>query len=626
MYKKARQYSATRVPGSVSVTASLVTIALGALITPQIILRAFPAVHNLNALILALLTGITVFVLVCVAVNKVTCLTPRRTTHQLATRFVGAWAGILVGAAKILMHGLLVLIGVELVVTAINAVVELGSWNKPLTVALVMVFTIPALFASTGSGLRWPRALAFVGVLALALVLVWGLVEEFRGAIDFKTIWHAQSEALKSDAVRGGNSPHLEAVLGACFPAAIALVVSERTMAVPQRRRVPIKRMLQVLVPMLLLIIVTMYFVFQLHLPAQRNSLPALSIAAAFFGETGHAILAVLFALTGLSVSVATYRQLPRLLRELAIDGLLSQRLAAEDAVVPRRMMVLLIAAVLAVISWILNSTRSFAMVFLIICFLVALILAISMIARSTSILHDSLDAQERRLARHTRWLYRIFGIIMIALLVLLVIVEPRWFIAALLSLAVPVIYLVIYRKGIGKLHQVLADDEAFAGRVIPTRVHSFVLVDSLDQPTLRALDWARASRGSSLQAICVDLDPARTRQLRRDWAVRELPVALTVVGTPSGAARGPVIEFVRAFRSTHPNDLVMVYYPKVISTGSWERFFIRHTTPSIISQLEMEPGVMVTQVPYRIDSADRSDSEAAGEDSLLAQDNGNSR
>ncbi|MCI5825750.1 MAG: hypothetical protein MR006_03710 [Arcanobacterium sp.] len=614
MLKKTQRYSATRTPGSVSATASCTAIALAALITPQVTLRAFVVGRANGMLFLALAVGAAVFALTCVAVNGVTLLTPRRTTHQLATNYIGAWAGVFAGAAKILLHGLLVLLGVELVVTALNTIVRLGPWAKVLAVMLVLVLALPTIVAATGRGLYWPRILAFIGILGLTVVLGWGLIQEFRGAVNLPDIMLAREDAFKADPVSGRYSPYLESMLGACFPAAVIFVVSERVMASPQRRRVPLRRMLTVLIPMLILIAITLYFVVELQLPGRRLGLPALSIAYALLGTTGRTTLAVLFIFTGISVSAAAYRQLPRVLRELAIDGLLPRRLAAKDSVVPRRLIVLIVAGLAAVISWFLDSTRSLAMIFIVIAFFFGFTLCGAMVERSRSILNDSTDALERSVAVRARWAYRGFGVLLLAGLVCVVIVQPWWFGAAVLSLAVPVIFLVVHRKGLGKIRDVLTDEAGTVGRVIPTRVHSFVLIDHIDLPALKTLDWARANRGSPLQALCVDVDPERTRRLRKEWVARQIPVALTVVGTPAGAVRGPVIEFVRAFRAMHPGDVVMVYIPKLISTGSWERFFVRHITPSIIAELELEPGVMVTEVPYRIGSS-HTDSDGAEPD-----------
>ena len=600
-----------------SVTTSLVAIALATLITPQIILRATQIVRADSQLFVALAAGIVFFVITLLAVNGVTILTPRRTTHMLATRYVGSWAGILVGAARILAHGLLVLLGVELVMTAVNAilgaalrsggvnaVMQMAHWEAPIAVVLVLSLALPTLIARSGSALKWPRVPGFIGVLALVFVLGWGLVQEFRGEIDFAAVILARADALNSDLVIGGGFPLEESILGACFPAAILYMVSERVMALPERRRVPLHRMLKVLVPMFVLIALTMYFAVKLELPGRRLGLPAISIAYAFFGENGRIAFSVLFALIGFAVAISAYRQLPRVLRELAIDGLLPQRLAAEDSVVPRRLIVALIALLAAVISVFLDSTRSLAMIFILIAILIGLLLSLAMAARGSSILAESTDADERRLAAQSRLAYRAYGIVLLAVMALLIVVQPLWFVAGVLSLAVPVLFLIVHRKGLGKINEVLTAEIGSRGRAVPIRVHSFVLVDHLDLPTLKALDWARANKSSTVEGLSVAVDPARTRKLRRQWEERKIPVALTIVGTPAGAARGPIVEYVRAFRRMHPDDVVMIVIPKIISTGTWERFFVRHTTPSIISELELEPGVMITQVPYLIEAA----------------------
>ena len=67
------------------------------------------------------------------------------------------------------------------------------------------------------------------------------------------------------------------------------------------------------------------------------------------------------------------------------------------------------------------------------------------------------------------------------------------------------------------------------------------------------------------------------------------------------------MVEYVRSLRALHPGDIVMVFIPRVLSTGVWQRFFVRHSEPRIISALRLEQGVAISEVPYQLE-ADEED------------------
>lgn len=115
-------------------------------------------------------------------------------------------------------------------------------------------------------------------------------------------------------------------------------------MVSPENRRVGTRRLLRFFVPGFFLIALTLYFAVVLYLPGRRLSVPAIPIATAIFGYSGTVVMAVLLAFVGLAGAYTSYRQLPRLIRDLAIDTLLPRRLAASDAVRPRKTIVLIIA------------------------------------------------------------------------------------------------------------------------------------------------------------------------------------------------------------------------------------------------------------------------------------------
>ena len=583
-------------------------------------MRAFSYEAINESVYFAYLAGIVAFMVVSWAIREITLRAPRRSVHQLAERYIGIWAGLGVAAARILAYALLVMLGVELAVASLSAIFEIDDYVNWISAGLILVLALPVMTDKLRGRILWGVVLSFIGVVALVAVLGFGLVQEVLDHIDFSEMVKARADLLNTQVVYGRYNPMLEAIFGAMFPAMLLMLISERILVSADDRRVRTRRQLRFFVPALVLILIQLYFAVLLELPGRRFGLPSLSMAYAFWGEPGQVVVASTFILTGLAMAYAAYRQLPRLLRELALDGLLPRRLAAEDAVRPRRLIVGIIAVLAAVATSVLDSTRAISMVFIIVVIVIAIIASIAMISRANGILNDSTDRDERSDATVSRWIFRAFGLLAFGVLLGLTYVQPTWVVYSLLFLLVPGFFLWTYRRGQGRVGEVLAMEDTPGSHVLPTRVHGIVLVERLDQASLKAITAARATRLSSLQAICVDVDPTQTKRLRHDWQTARLPVALTILGTPKGAVRGPIIEYVRGMRRMHSSDIVMVFVPRIISTGSWERFFVRHSTPRIISELKFEAGVVLTEVPYRLDvsAAGLSDDVEEAELALL--------
>ncbi|HOI02613.1 MAG TPA: APC family permease, partial [Dermatophilaceae bacterium] len=97
----------------------------------------------------------------------------------------------------------------------------------------------------------------------------------------------------------------------------------------------------------------------------------------------------------------------------------------------------------------------------------------------------------------------------------------------------------------------------------LPSRVHAVVLASTLHEPTLRAVAFARATRPSTLTALTVQVDEDETEALCAAWADAEIPVTLTVVGSPFRDITKPIVDYLQRIRLESPRDLVAVYLPE---------------------------------------------------------------
>ena len=150
-----------------------------------------------------------------------------------------------------------------------------------------------------------------------------------------------------------------------------------------------------------------------------------------------------------------------------------------------------------------------------------------------------------------------------------------------------------------------LAADETDAS--LPSRIHAIVLVSRLHKPTLRALAYARASRPNTLEAITVDIDPAKTTALLDEWDARSIPVPLRVLSSPYREIQRPIVRYVRTVRRASPRDVVTVYIPEYVVGHWWERILHNQIAFRLKSRLLFTPGVMMTSVPYQLRSSEQT-------------------
>ena len=149
--------------------------------------------------------------------------------------------------------------------------------------------------------------------------------------------------------------------------------------------------------------------------------------------------------------------------------------------------------------------------------------------------------------------------------------------------------------------HETALDD--VSDRALPSRVRAVVLVNTVNKPTVKALQFARATMPSSLEAVTVAVDADETTRLIEKWDAEDLPVRLRVIDSPYRQITQPFIDYVKQIRSDNPRDVVCIYIPEYV-VGHWYEPILHNQTALLIrARLHFMPGVMVTSVPYQLGS-----------------------
>ncbi|MFC8204914.1 APC family permease [[Kitasatospora] papulosa] len=138
-----------------------------------------------------------------------------------------------------------------------------------------------------------------------------------------------------------------------------------------------------------------------------------------------------------------------------------------------------------------------------------------------------------------------------------------------------------------------------------PSRVHSIVLVSKLHRPTLRALAYAKLVRSDQLEALSISVDHAETKALKEDWERRGIDIPLKILDSPYREVTRPVIDYVKSLRKDRPRDVISVYIPEYVVGHWYEHLLHNQSALRLKGRLLFTPGVMVTSVPYQLESSE---------------------
>jgi Holliday junction resolvase-like predicted endonuclease len=132
-----------------------------------------------------------------------------------------------------------------------------------------------------------------------------------------------------------------------------------------------------------------------------------------------------------------------------------------------------------------------------------------------------------------------------------------------------------------------------------PARNHTIVLVSRVQQPTLRAVAYAEATRPTRLEALTVRIDNDATAVLSREWGRHDINVPLVILDSPYRELTRPVIDYIRGLPTRGPRDVVTVMIPEYVTAGWWEQLLHRQSALRLKARLLGEANVVVTSVAW---------------------------
>ncbi|MGW2327947.1 APC family permease [Streptomyces sp. NPDC001700] len=334
-------------------------------------------------------------------------------------------------------------------------------------------------------------------------------------------------------------------------------------------------------------------------------------VAAAVFGD-GSFLFVVLAAATALVLFLAAntaYNGFPLLGSILAQDRYLPRQLHTRGDRLAFSNGIVLLAGAAAVLVYVYGADSTRLIQLYIVGVFVSFTLSqTGMVRHWNRHLATERDPAARRRMVRARAI-NTFGAFFTGLVLVVVLLTKfthgAW--VALLGMAVFYITMSAIRRHYDGVSEELAaaEEQQDEDEVRPSRVHSIVLVSKIHKPTLRALAYAKLMRSHRLEALSINVDPAETKALQSAWSERGIDVPLKILDSPYREITRPVIDYVKGLRRESPRDVVSVYIPEYVVGHWYEHLLHNQSALRLKGRLLFTPGVMVTSVPWQLDSSE---------------------
>ncbi|WP_213575784.1 APC family permease [Rhodococcus sp. USK13] len=225
------------------------------------------------------------------------------------------------------------------------------------------------------------------------------------------------------------------------------------------------------------------------------------------------------------------------------------------------------------------------------------------MVRHWNRLLRTTPDRTERHRI-HLRRAVNGIGCVLTGLVLIIVTVTKFTQGAYLVVIAMPILFALM--KGIRRHYDrvsaaLVLEEDSFD---LPSQVHAIVLISQLHKPAARALAYARATRPSIIEAVTVQSDD--TPRLQKEWSKHDLPVPLKVLASPYREVTRPIINYIKTIRRDNPRKVITIYIPEYVVGHWWENLLHNQSALRLKGRLLYTPGVMVTSIPWLLDSAQR--------------------
>lgn len=216
----------------------------------------------------------------------------------------------------------------------------------------------------------------------------------------------------------------------------------------------------------------------------------------------------------------------------------------------------------------------------------------------------DGASASDRRSAK-VGLIINSAGAVMTVLVLVIVTITKFTHGAYLVFFAIPILAFLMlgvkrYYRDVE--HEIAIDDTTKFGA---TGDLAIVLVNRLQKPVVKAIDYAIAAKHGKTLAVHVAVASDDAATLQKEWADHLVPIPLVIVESPYRSFAQPVTQFIKQYREKHGSSVVTVYLPQYIVGHWWESFLHNRRARRLANQLMLVHGVSITLVPWLLDSSE---------------------
>ncbi|BDB62285.1 hypothetical protein RDE2_40790 [Rhodococcus sp. RDE2] len=520
--------------------------------------------------------------------------------YEVATKNLGAIAGLTVGSALIVDYVLTVAVSISSAAQNIGSAVPFVEHHKVL-------FAITAITLLTAVNLRGLREAGtafavptYAFMFCVGVMLVWGFVRLVVSDVPLRAESSHYELAAEQSHLAGLAFAFL---LARAFSSGCAALTGVEAISngVPAFRK---PKSHNAATTLLLLGAIAITLLMGIIVLAERLGVvvaadPATQLSGAPADYHQKTLIAQVAetVFTGFPVLASVLAQDKHLPTQLRTRG---DRLAFSNGIV-------FLALGAIVLVWVFDAEVTHLIQLYIVGVFVSFPLSqTGMVRHWTRLLATETDSRHRRRMQRSRVVNGV-GLAMTGT-VLIIVLITKFLAGAWIAILAMVIVFVTMRAVNHHYRRVAA--ELDAGKwdgLLPSRTYSIVLVAKLHHPTRRALAYASATHPDTLEAITVDVDEEDTRALVREWEASDITIPLKVLESPYREITRPVLDYVRRVRGNSPRDVVTVFIPEYVVGHWWENLLHNQSALRLESRLLFQPGVMVTSVPWRLHSSDSS-------------------
>lgn len=212
--------------------------------------------------------------------------------------------------------------------------------------------------------------------------------------------------------------------------------------------------------------------------------------------------------------------------------------------------------------------------------------------------------AIERRSAVSGLWINSV-GAAMTVLVLLIVTITKFTHGAWLVFIAIPI--LAVLMIGVNRYyrdveHEIRMDETVHFGSSGDVAI---VLVNRLQKPVMKAIDYALAANHQKTLAVHVAITDEDAAKLQKEWAEHDMPIPLVIIDSPYRTYTSPVSTFIKKYRENNGSAVVTVYLPQFIVGHWWESILHNRRSRRLAHQLMLVHGVSITLVPWLLDSSE---------------------